>query len=256
MINVSQIALGTDLYFYMNEIETKSSKFVEDVIYNNRIDVKKINVSNLNKILISEQNELGLDYNHVAIDSDNINFMKEGIETINIFAGDYSKGVTIGRQEFAGEDLITYTANDCLEYIATNLPDYSIGNNLYEVFNVIYTTITDAKFVSNFEGAKGSTNWFYKVFTNQTFVLYLTAVAFIIFVIAAMYIYYKLSIIAYYANVEMEFLSSVVKITEQLDKTGKDDNVAKVVSQVIANDIKKDKVIKVKPSKDDKKDKK
>lgn len=255
MINISQVALGTDLYFYMNEIETKSSKFVEDVIYNNRVNVKKIDVSNLNKMLIAEQNELGLDYNHVALDSDNINFMKEGIETINIFAGDYSKGVIIGRQEFAGQDLLTYTANDSLEYIATNLPDYSVENKLYEVFNAVYSTITDNNFVSVFESSKGSTNWFYKVFTNNTLVLYLTVVVFIVFVIVAMYIYYKLTIKAYYANVEMEFLSSVVKITEQLDKNGKDDNVAKVVSQVIANDIKKDKVIKVKPSKKDKDDK-
>ena len=74
-------------------------------------------------------------------------------------------------------------------------------------------------------------------------------------IVVAMYIHYKLSIKAYHANVEVEFLSSVVKIADQLDKSGKDENVAKVVSQVIANDIKKDKTIKVKPPKNDKKDK-
>ena len=50
----------------------------------------------------------------------------------------------------------------------------------------------------------------------------------------------------------MEFLSSVMKISDQIDKNGKDDTVAKVVSQVIANDIKKEKVIKVKRQKKDK----
>ena len=255
MINVNQVALGENLYFYMNEVETKSSKFVEDVVYENRIDISKVNVKHLNKVILGESNELGLDYNHIALDSDNVNFMSEGIETINIFAGDYSKGIIIGRQEFYGLDLITYTANDSLEYIATTLPDYSIESNLYTVFKTIYMTVTDADFVSVFESAKGSTNWFYKIFTNQTLVLYLTVVVFILFIIIAMYVYYKLTIKAYYANIEMEFLSSVVKITDQINKDGNDENVAKAVSQVIANDIKKDKVIKVKPSKDDKKDK-
>ena len=73
---------------------------------------------------------------------------------------------------------------------------------------------------------------------------------FIVFVIIAMYIYYKLSIKAYNANVEVEFLSSVVKISEQIDQNGLDANVPKVVSQVLANDIKKDKIIKRRRKKD------
>ena len=72
------------------------------------------------------------------------------------------------------------------------------------------------------------------------------------FIVVAMYIHYKLSIKAYHANVEVEFLSSVVKISESIDKTGVDANVPKVVGQVLANDIKKDKVIKVKKNKKDK----
>ena len=72
-----------------------------------------------------------------------------------------------------------------------------------------------------------------------------------LFVIIGMYIYYKLSIKAYHANVELEFLSTVVKLSEQVDKTGKDENVPKMISQVIASDIKKDKTIKGKKSKKD-----
>ena len=54
------------------------------------------------------------------------------------------------------------------------------------------------------------------------------------------------------SNVELEFLSSVMKISEQIDGQGTDANVPKAVSQLIANDIKKDKTIK--RSKKDKKD--
>lgn len=253
MINLSQIAYGENLYFYMNEVSTKSADFVESVTYDERVEIERINTAHLNKILLdAEQSELGLNYTHVALDSDNINFMKEGIETINIFAGDYSKGVVIGRQEFEGSDLITYTPDDNIAYILENKKDYVIAENLYEVYKTIFVTITNEDFVSTFEASAGSTDFFYKVFTNSNLVLYLTVVVFIILVIVAMYVYYKLSIKAYYANIEMEFLSSVMKISDEIDKNGKDDTVAKVVSQVIANDIKKDKVIKVKKSKKDK----
>ena len=256
MINLSQIAYGKNLYFYMNEVSTKSADFVENVTYENRINIEKINTAHLNKmLLIDGQNELGLSYTHVALDSDNINFMKEGIETINIFAGDYSSGLIMGRQEFLGEDLITYTTNDNIAYILENKADYDISANLYEVYKAIFVTINNDAFVSTFEASFGSTDLFYKAFTNNNLVIYLTVVVFVILVVVAMYIYYKLSIKAYYANIEMEFLSSVMKISDQIDKNGKDDNVAKVVSQVIANDIKKDKVIRVKKQKKDDTDK-
>ena len=255
MININQVALGTNLYFYMNEISTKTSDYIETVVYDNRIDIQKVNTAHLNKVVAGANSELGLDYTHIALDSDNANFMKAGIETINIFAGDYSEGVVIGRSEFAGSDLLTYTANDNIDYIYNTYRDYSIEANLFEVYKGIVYTLTDFDFVSVFESAKGSTTWFYNIFANQNLVLYLTVVVFLVFVIIALFIYYKLSIKAYHANIEVEFLSSVVKISDQIDRTGADQNVAKVVSQVIANDIKKDKVIKVKPKKE-KKDKK
>lgn len=252
MININQVAVGEQLYFYMNEVSTKPEKLVEDIVDDRKIDVELVSTAHLNKVLLEEDNVLGLGYNHVALDSDNINFMKENIPTINIFAGDYSDGVIIGRQEFAGKDLVTYTVNDNIDYILENFSDYAMEDNMYNVFKMVYYTLTDSDFIKTFENAKGDTNWFYNIFANDNLVFYLTVIVFIVFIIVAMYIYYKLSVKAYYANVEMEFLSSVVKISDQLDKSGKDENVAKVVSQVIANDIKKDKTIKVKPPKNDK----
>ena len=48
----------------------------------------------------------------------------------------------------------------------------------------------------------------------------------------------------------MEFLSSVVKIAENIDTDGKDKNVPKVISQVIAKDIKKNKTLNPEKPKD------
>lgn len=254
MINMNQIAFGENLYFYMNEISTKASDFVADVVYENRVEIEQVNVSHLNKTTAAQNDVLGLGYSHVALDSDNVNFMREEIPAINIFSGNYSEGVVIGRQEMNGKDLLTYTINDNISYILENYETYSIEENLYNVYKAVTNILTDADFVKVFEAEQGKTNWFYAIFANETLVFYLTIVAFIIFVIVAMYIYYRLSIKAYHANVEMEFLSSVMKITEGLDKGEKTDEVAKIVTQVVANDIKKDKVIKVKSTKKDKRD--
>ena len=60
---------------------------------------------------------------------------------------------------------------------------------------------------------------------------------------------------SYYANVEVEFLTSVVKIAEHIDAEGQDKNIPKVVGQVIANDIKKNKTLSPEKPKDNDKNK-
>lgn len=250
MINLDEIAYGNNLYFYSDEVNTSAQDFVVDVIKEKGTDIDKVDVVNLNKVTYV-YDELGLGYTHVALQSDNVNFMKLGITTFSFFAGDYSKGLVAGKSEYLeAADNITWTANDNLTYIAnTQTADYVL-NNLYEVFKTIEYTLTDFDFVNVMKQSAGDSAWVYTLFGNQTLVTYLTVFAFIALVIVAMFVYYKLSIKAYNANVEVEFLSSVVKICEQIDETGQDPNVAKAVSQVIARDIKKDKKIKSKKKKD------
>lgn len=249
MLNFDGVALGTSQYFYVDEISSELSKLVESVSSENKLKTKEIKISNLNKI-IDVDDELGLGYTHVALASDHVNFKKLGVNTINFFAGDYNDGIIMGRSEYSGSDILRYTENDNLQYIKTHLGEDIVTQNLYEVFKTVNLTLTDSDFVKTTE--QGSdTSWFYAIFANENLALYLTVVAFVIFVVIAMFVYYKLTVKAYYSNVELEFLSSVVKISEQIDDKGTDMNVSKIVSQVIANDIKKDKTIK--RSKKDKK---
>jgi len=250
MVNIDEIALGENVYFYVDEINNLFSNYVSEVSAKNKLNVSQVQTMHLNKVLLEYESELGLDYTHIALQSDNISFMKSGITSINIFAGDYETGVVIGKSEFAGKDILTYTEKDNLKYITENIGIDKVKNNLYEVFRYVGCVLTDADFVDTAIKSQNISNSFYSVFGNQNLVLYLTVFAFIVFVIIAMYIYYKLSIKAYHANVEVEFLSSVVKISEQIDQNGLDANVPKVVSQVLANDIKKDKIIKRKRKKD------
>ena len=252
MINIDEIALGKNVYFYVDEIDNKFSNFVNKVASDNKLNISKVESSHLNKVLLNEVNELGLNYTHIALQSDNINFMKSGITTLSVFAGDYEEGVVIGKSEFGGDEVVTFTENDSLAYISENIGMDLVNKNLFEVYKSVGYVLTDADFVSVALDSQNSSKAFYAVFGNKKLVVYLTAVAFVVFVIVAMYIYYKLSIRAYNANVEIEFLSTVVKISEQIDKDGVDSNVPKVISQVIANDIKKDKTIKRKRKDDEK----
>ena len=251
MINFDEIAYGKELYFYSNEISTKAEEFVVEIIKNKGSKINKVDVVNLNKTIIYENDVLGFGYTHMGIQSDNVNFMKLGITTFNFFAGDYSDGLIAGKCEYLNDDNITFTENDNRTYIAaTQTADY-VFNNAYEVFKTVGHILTDFDFMNVMKAAAGDANWVYTIFANQNLVTYMTVFAFIALLVVAMYIYYKLSVRAYHSNVEVEFLSSVVKICEQIDETGQDPNVAKAVSQVIARDIKKDKTLKSKKKKKD-----
>ena len=122
-------------------------------------------------------------------------------------------------------------------------------NNLFNAYSFITTTLTDSDFQTKAVEAYGSFKTFYNFFGNEKLITYLTLIAFVVFVIVAMYMYYKFTVKSYYSNIEMEFLSTVVRISEQVDKDRGDPEVSKVVSQVIASDIKKDKTLKSKRKK-------
>ena len=249
VFNLDDIALGAKTYFYVNEVPTKMASLLTEIAETSQTSVEHVNTVHLAKSTY-DGDELGLGYSHIALNSDNLSFMKQGILTVNMFAGDYSSGIVLGRNEFTAHDSINYTKNDNLAYITENYEKGVLTNTLYKAYRMLFFTLTDTDFVKTCEG--GAANWFFSIFANDNLVIYLTAVALVVFVAIGMYIYYKLSIKAYYANIELEFLSTVVKISEQVDKTGKDENVPKVISQLIANDIKKDKIIKGKKPKDKK----
>lgn len=249
VINFDKIALGNNVYFYIDEVKTSFSKYVSRVCSS---FTKEIDLSHLNKTEYV-YNGLDIGYSHIALESDNVNFMKRGLATINLFAGDYEKGIIMGRNEYSGKELISYSDNDTLDYINKNLGANEITDNLYLVNSAVETLLNDASFEKNASKAYKNTNWFYAIFANEELVLLLTIVAFVVILIIAMHIHYKLTVKSYYANVEVEFLSSVVKISEHVDNNAGNKDVAKIVGQVIANDIKKNKTLKPEKEKKDKK---
>ena len=245
-INFDSIAVGKYTYFYVDEVSNKLSNLISDVASNGNTNVSMVKTYNLSKVMTDNTNELGLNYYHLAMNSDNYSFMKNGITAINFFAGDYSYGVALGLNEYENNEIIKYTENDNLDYISKTYGSESITKNLYDVYKTVCLTLTDSNLESAIMSAKNSLNWFYMFFGNENLVVYLSVIAFIIFVIIALYIYHKLEIKSYYSNIEKEFLTTVVQISDEINANGVDENVAKAVSQVVARDIKKTKTIKSK----------
>lgn len=240
VINLDNVSVGKNIYFYIDEISTDFSKYVAKTCSG---FAKEIDLNHLNKTEWIET-KLNLGYSHIALDSDNVNFMSRGIATINLFAGEYEDGVILGRNEYNDKSVVAYTSNDTIEYVNKTYGDETISNNLYKVSLAIETLLTSENFVSVASNSLGQTSWFYNFFANEKLASYLTILAFFVMLVISMYIYYKLTIKSYYANVEVEFLSSVVKISDEIEKGGANSDVSKVVGQVIANDIKKDKTLK------------
>lgn len=244
MINIDSIAVGKNLYFYTDEIETKFNKFVADAVKDSY--VKNVSLLHLGKYLLDGKNELGLDYSHIALNSDNINFMSQNITSINIFAGDYENGIVYGRSEFEGEATINYTKNDNLTYIAEKYGENHISENLYKTYSMIMSLITNSEFENSCIAAQNQTKTFYNFFGNDKLIVYLTVVALVVMIAVAIGIHFKFTLKSYDANIEPEFLSTIISISQNIDETCADENVPKAVSQVVAHDIKKDKTIKVK----------
>ncbi len=251
-LNIDTVSLGKNLYFYVDEVKTSFSNFVSDLSSKNKLNTKEIKTSNLGKILLEEPNEIGLTYTHIALDSNNLKFMKLGILSMNVFAGDYSSGVVIGRSEYEGKKVVTFTKDDNLEFESKNFGENEVINNLTRCFDFVAETVTDAGFVSACVKSAGETDGFYNFFANPKLALYLTVVVFIISIIVAALIYYKLSVKSFDANIESEFASSVMSISQNIDGEQRISEAPKIVSSVIAKDIKKNNKIKDKQNKKDK----
>ncbi len=247
MINLDNLAVGENLYFYVDEVETNFSSFVEESALNSA----QIPLVHLGKTLLDYENELGLDYYHIAMNSDNINFMSQQILSINFFAGDYEEGIIYGRCEHSGEDLLTYTSNDNLKYIAEKYGANYVSQNLYKAYEEVVSLLSNENFAGECAAAQNQTKLFYDIFGNQKIITYLTAVVLIVIIAIAIGIHLRLSLKSYDANIEPEFMSTVISISQNIDETCTDENIPKAVSQVVANDIKKDKIIKTKKNKKD-----
>ena len=244
MINLDNVAVGKDVYFYVDEIENDFSKYAAEFLYQNEYDLKKISLSNIGKVVLDKADDLGLQYTHISLLSNNVEFMKSGVLTMNIFAGDYSSGVTLGRCEHSGKEVVAFTQNDNITYIKETYGENSIKENLYTAFSSIEGLLLDSQFETVCKRSFKQTAWIYVVFGNERFVIFLTFGSTLVLACVYMIIHYKLTKRAYYANIETGFVKTVLNITSNIGGKADDEDVPKFISEILVNDIKKDKRIK------------
>lgn len=248
MINVDKIAVGKNLYFYVDEIENDFSKFMKNLSKSGNSSFRQVSVKNLGKNL--ESDPIGLGYSHIALTSNNSNFMNSNILTMNIFAGDYSKGINLGICEYQDEEALTFTSNDNLEYIDENLGEFAVLNNLQKAFDSIKAVLSNENFVGVCNSSKNQTNWIYNIFSNKNLIEFLTGALIILLLIVTYIISYKLTKKSYFANIENDFVNSVMTISTNLEngQDGKTD-IPDMVTDILVSDIKNDKQIKRKRNK-------
>lgn len=254
MMNFDNIAVGQSVYFYTDEVQNDFSNNLAKLSEDLGLALRRVDTVHLSKKILVEASDIGYNYMHIGMASDNYNFMKRDIKSVNFFAGAYSNGIVVGRNEFEGKNIVAYTENDNLAYINENFGENVISNNMAEAFTLIASKLSQENIVSELEKSAGQNKFFHSIFANKNLPVYLTVVALVAFIVVAMLVHYKLTVKAYHANIEVEFLHSVIKICENKDgDLNLEDADPSTISKILANDIKKDKMIR--PSKKDKKDK-
>ena len=243
-INLDNVAVGKNLYFYVDEIENDFSKYAASFSDENNYRVQKVSSANIGKMTLYQSSDLGLKYTHISLLSNNYNFMKSGVLTMNIFAGDYSTGITYGRCEYNGEEIVTYTSNDNLANITAKYGENSISDNLISIYEMVYGLLSDEQFETVCTYSYGQTKVFYSIFMNEKYIAILTLISIFVLLCIIWIIQFKLTKRAYYANVESGFVKTVFRITDNIgDKLG-DEDITKYVSEILVDDIKKDKRIR------------
>lgn len=174
-INLDSIGAGDNLYYYHYDAPTTYGTFVDSFAENYAIT--KLGT----KRLYSNRNSLGINYNHIGLNSDNANFIKRGINSLTFFAGNLDVA-RLGFHETENKDTIMHNT-DSLE---TNIEVF--GEKFYLNMASVNNFVTDLLLSENFSENMSVreinpillTDWFLKVLAI-IFVILLALGTFIFF---------------------------------------------------------------------------
>lgn len=171
MINIDKIAFGDYNYVYMDEFKTSQEEYVLNRLYG----FKELKQFNSIDFTISGPN--GLDYTHIGLESDSVNFVNRNINTINFFSGNYEEPLTYGFKEYAGQESVTFTSDDNYTFAETKCENYIV--NLSNVYKAIYSLVSHDGFISVME-KNNNLNEKYEFWTNDKLAIFITAISFVI----------------------------------------------------------------------------
>ena len=177
-INLDSIGAGKNLYYYHYDQATCYGNFIDKTLN------EKVLKLGYNK-LFSNKSTLGTSYYHIGMLSDNMTFLKQGINSLNFFAGDLNSS-DFGFHEIDGQDKIMHKT-DSLETIGNTFGE-SFYSNMQDIYENIIILLTSDNFESAMQVKEINpivlTDWFLKLVAGS-FVLVLMLLTIIFFKIKA-----------------------------------------------------------------------
>jgi len=227
MINLDKIALGDYNYAYINEFKTSQ----EDYILKVASGLRKL--KNENTLDFSTPSKNGLDYSHIGLESDHVLFMKQNINVLNIFSGNYESKTTFGIKEYKDKDVITYTQEDTLAYVLSTHSDFT--NNLAKILVQVETLLADSNFINEMEIPNKLADK-YEFWTNEKLAVFITAIVLVLFVGLYFAIYFGLQSKSRKKAKDSDIGQIVFKITSNLGDVEKNEDLSNAIDEKIKRD--------------------
>lgn len=233
MINLDKVGLGENNYFYVDEFKNSQSDFVKETLSGIK-SVKEIEIKNM--LHLSQKSPNGLDYTHIALESDHALLMARHINVVNFFSGSYDKVVTIGTNEYHNEQNITYTKNDNLSFIKENIDNFE--QNINDVFASVELLLMSENFVEAMEKDNGS-EAFYGIYLNKKLAVFITVILFFCMMVVFNVIFVHLRKKSQKVIDEHGKDKVVVKIVRNIGEGG--DDLSNFIDEKVQSDTEKNK---------------
>lgn len=138
IIDISNIAVGKNLYYYTGEFGSKQDAFIAETT--NMVKFK----NGFSGLPVTAETDLG--YTTAGYSGAITYFANSGLNVMHMFAGDYSSGVFSGIREYEGKENITNTTDDSIDNIV-NI--YGANwSTLLAAANSVYKLVNSNKYVN------------------------------------------------------------------------------------------------------------
>ena len=179
IIDISNIAVGKELYYYTGEFATNQDAFIAETT--SMIQFK----NSFSGMPVTAETDIG--YTTAGYSGAVTYLANSGLNIMHMFAGDYSSGVFSGTREHEGKQNVINTEDDSIDNIA-NL--YGANwTTLIGAANSVYKLITNAKYVT--EMSKSNNKIDYTQFVNLPNWVLLVVVA--VLLIISFVVHYAIS---------------------------------------------------------------
>lgn len=139
MINISGVGAGDNTYLYDDEMHWEHYDYLYNIAKDSNIPLQKVPVDK--KVILAEEQNIGLAYNHQGLLSDNATFIADRLPTISFFSGNYTN---IGFVQSAKHGTIFGSSNDTLSKF-----DEIFGDNgkkqMNDMVSLVEKIVTDKK---------------------------------------------------------------------------------------------------------------